>query len=217
MTPADIIADVRRLAQDSGLLRTSDSYSAAALLGFVNQVVRQTAVLRPDLFTLIADIPTAPQSAEQTMPADSARLVNIFAVKDGNAITEVSREAMDQSYPQWRGDPAGNPVNFMRHIRNPNRYFLYPRPAADVVLVGEYVQSPPVYTLNQPIALLPDSFQPVMVSGVLMLVAGVENSTESAERFKQYQEAYSQSLSTNFQSRAVTDTKDSGLDPRQVI
>jgi len=217
MTPNDIIVDVRRLAQDSGLLRTPDTYSAATLLGYVSQTLRQTAVLRPDLFTLIDDIPTTEGVSEQSMPADSARLVNIFAVKDGNAVTEVSREAMDRSYPQWRSDPAGLPVNFMRHIRNPNRYFLYPRPQADVVLVGEYVQSPPAYTLNQSIALLPDSFQPVMVAGVLMLVAGTENPTENQGRFKQYQEYFVQSLGANLQSRTVTDTKDSGLDPRQVI
>jgi len=217
MTPNDIIVDVRRLAQDNGLLRTPDTYTAAALLGFVNQILRQTAILRPDVFTLMTDISTTAGAVEQSMPADSIRLVNIFGVKNSNAILEVSRETIDQFYPQWRTDAAGTPVNYMRHVQNPNRYFLYPRPSAGIVLSGEYVQSPPAYTLNQTIALLPDGFQPTMVTGVLMLISGIENSSENAARYKQFQDAYTQALGVNLQSRVITDTKDSGLDPRQVI
>lgn len=217
MTPNDIIVDARRLAQDNGLLRTPDTYSAAALLGFVNQVLRQTAVLRPDLFTLMADITPTANVVEQTLPADSLRLVNILSVKNGAAITEVSREMMDQSYPQWRTDPAGTPVNYMRHVKNPNQYFLYPKPITGTVLTGEYVQSPPVYTLNQTISLLPDAFQPIIVSGVVMLISGVENNTQSGARFSQFQEMYAQALGANLQARVTTDTKSSGLDPRQVI
>lgn len=217
MTPNDIIVDVRRIAQDNGLLRTSNTYSAAALLAFTNQILRQTAILRPDLFTLMTDISTTPNVVEQSMPSDSIRLVNIFAVKDSNAVLEVSREAMDQSTPSWRTEAAGSPVNYMRHVRNPNRYFLYPKPTSGVVLTGEYAQSPPTYTLSQTIALLPDAFQPAMVAGVLMLVSGIENPTTDSARFKQFQEVYSQTLGVNLQSRTVTDTKASGLDPKQVI
>lgn len=217
MTPNDVIIDARRLAQDSGLLRAPDTYTAATLLGFVNQVLRQTAVLRPDLFTVITDIPTTPDVVEQTLPVDSMRLVNILAVKEGNAVTEVSREMMDQSYPQWRLDPSGVPVNYMRHVRNPNQYFLYPRPSSGVILIGEYVASPPAYTLNQRIALLPDAFQPVIVSGVVMLISGVENNTQNGQRFSQFQEMYAQALGANLQARVTTDTKSSGLDPKQVI
>lgn len=213
MTPNDVIVDARRLAQDSGLLRVSDTYAAATLLSFVNQVVRQTAVLRPDLFTVMADIPTTPNAVEQTLPADSMRLVNILSVKDGGAITEVSREMMDQSYPQWRLDSAGTPVNYMRHVRNPNQYFLYPKPSAGIVLTGEYAQSPPTYTLNQQIALLPDAFQPIIVAGVVMMISGIENPTTDSARFKQFQEAYAQALGANLQTRVITDTKSSGLEP----
>jgi len=217
MTPNDIIVDARRLAQDNGLLRTPDTYSASALLGFVNQTIRQTAVMRPDLFVLQADIPTTAGVVEQSMPSDSIRLMNIFAVKNGNAVLEVSRESLDQSYPQWRTVAAGTPVNYMRHVQNPNRYFLYPKPSAGIVLSGEYAQSPPVYTLNQTIALLPDAFQPVMVSGVMMLIAGVENATGDPNRYVQFQNAYAQALGVNLQTKVLTDTKEGGLDPRQVI
>ena len=217
MTPNDIIVDARRLAQDNGLLRTPDTYTAAALLGFVNQILRQTAILRPDLFVLQGDIATTANVVEQSMPSDSIRLMNIFAIKNGNAVLEVSREALDQSYPQWRTVAAGTPVNYMRHVQNPNKFFLYPRPISGIVLTGEYAQSPPAYTLSQNIALLPDAFQPIMVLGVVMLIAGVENATGDGVRFKQFQDSYTQALGVNLQTRALTDTKEGGLPPEQVI
>lgn len=203
MTPDNIITDAKRLAQDSTLLRTTDTYSNAALLGFVNQILKQTAILRPDLFTLTADIPTNPNVVEQEMPADSIHLVNILAVKDGGAIVEVSREAMDQFYPQWRSVAAGTPVNYMRHPRNPNRYYLYPRPKVNTTLTGEYAQTPPTYARMQPIALLPDSYQSAMVMGVLMLVAAVENKTTDPARYQQFQAAYEQSLGVSLQAKGT--------------
>ena len=50
-----------------------------------------------------------------------------------------------------------------------------------------------------------------------MLIAGIENPTTDAARFRQFQETYSQTLGVNIQSRTVTDTKASGLDSKQVI
>lgn len=217
MTPNDVILDARRLAQDNGLLRTPDTYSAATLLAFVNQVLKQTALIRPDLFSLITDIATTQNVVEQTMPSDSIRLVDIFAVKNGSAIVEVSRETMDRSYPQWRTDTASTPVNYMRHVKNPNKFFLYPRPTSGIILIGEYAQSPPAYTLNQTIALLPDSFQPAIVAGVVTLIAGIENVSMNEPRFKQFQTIYAQLLNANLQSRTITDTPESGLDKSEVI
>lgn len=217
MTPNDVIVEARHLAQDNGLLRSPDTYTAATFLGFVNQILRKTALLRPDLFAFVDDIATTPNVVEQSMPADSMRLMNIFAVKGGGGIVEVDRQTMDRSYPQWRTDAAGTPVNYMRHVQNPNKYFLYPRPTSGIELVAEYVQTPPTYTLNQTINLLPDSFQPAIVSGVVMLVAGIENATSNPDRYKQFEDSFKQALDVSFQSRVVTDLKSSGLDPKQVI
>jgi hypothetical protein len=208
MTPDNIITDAKRLAQDSTLLRTTNTYSNAALLGFVNQILKQTAILRPDLFTLTTDIPTNPNVVEQEMPADSLHLVNILAIKNGNALVEVSREAMDQFYPQWRSAASGNPVNYMRHPRNPNRYYLYPRPTVNLTLTGEYAQIPPTYTLMQPIALIPDSYQSALVMGVLMFIAAVENKTTDPARYQQFQAAYEQSLGVSLQARGTLGLKD---------
>jgi hypothetical protein len=214
MTPASVIEEVRRLVQDT---RVPYRYSDAVLLGFVNQTLKRIAILRPDLFSYIGELPTTANSVLQTLPSDSARLVEIFQVKDANAVTEVTRDVLDQSTPGWVGETAGTPVNFMRHVRNPNKFFLYPRPASGTVLIGEYIQSPPTYTINQTVGLLPDAYFPVVVDGTVFLAESVDNEHVNSGRAKMFQESFTQALGVSLQSRVVTDTESAGLDEKQVV
>ena len=214
MTPADIITEARVLVQDT---RAPYRYSDTLMLGWVNQTLKRMSVLRPDLFSFIGDIPTVANTVLQSCPVDSLRLVEIFQIKNGDAVTEVNRDVLDQMYPNWVNETAGTPVNFMRHVRSPNKFFLYPRPAAGVVLVGEYAQVPPVYTITQTIALLPDAYLPVAVDGVVFLAESVDNEHVNSGRAKLFQDSFAQTLATGLQVRSVTDTEEGGMDPRQVI
>lgn len=214
MTPADVIAEVRILIQDS---LAPNRYSDVVLLGFVNQTLKRMSLLRPDLFGFIGDIPLTANSALQSTPGNSGRLIEIFGVKDGNSMTEVSRDMLDQNYPGWLVSTPGTPVNFMRHVRNGNRFFVYPRPTAGIILTGEYVQAPPAYTLSQSIALLPDTYLPVVVDGTLFLAESVDDEHVNSGRAKLFQDTFAQTLGVNLQSRVVTDTEEGGLDPRQVV
>jgi hypothetical protein len=214
MTPQDVITEVRRLIQDeSAPLR----YSDAVLLGYVNQTLKRMAILRPDLFSLITNISTTANSVVQSCPSDSVRLVEIFQVVGGNAITEVSRDTLDQTTPGWVAESAGTPVNYVRHVRNPNRFFLYPAPTTGTQLTAEYIQSPPAYTIGQTVALLPDSYLSTVVDGTVYLAESVDNEHVNSGRAKLFFDSFTQSLGVGLQSRAITDTEEGGLDPRQVV
>lgn len=214
MTPADIITEARTLIQDS---RTPYRYSDTVMLNFVNQTLKRMSILRPDLFSVIGDIPTTANTVIQSCPADSLRLVEIFQIKNGDAVTEVNREVLDQMNPGWVNEAAGTPLNFMRHVRNPNKFFLYPRPATGVILVGEYAQVPPNYTLSQTITALPDAYLPVAADGVVFLAESVDNEHVNSNRAKLFQDSFSQTLAAGLQTRIVTDTEEGGLDPKRVI
>lgn len=214
MTPADIIAEARVLIQDS---RTPYRYSDVVLLGFVNQTLRRMSILRPDLFSVIGDIPTVANTVIQSCPSDSLRLVEIFQIKNGDAVTEVNRDVLDQMNPGWVNEAAGTPLNFMRHVRSPNKFFLYPRPIAGIVLVGEYAQVPPAYTLNQTITALPDAYLPVAADGVVFLAESVDNEHVNSNRAKLFQDSFNQTLAAGLQTRTITDTEEAGLSPGQVI
>jgi hypothetical protein len=214
MKPSEVIDEVRQLIQDT---IAPHRYSNPMLLGFVNQTLKRMAMLRPDLFAVVADFNTTPGSVLQSCPADSMRLVDIFQVKGGNAITEVNRQTLDRTVPDWQNAPAGQPVNFMRHVHNPNKFFVYPRPVAGVVLVGEYVQTPPDYALDDEIINPPDAYFPVVVDGTVFLAESIDNEHVNSGRAKLFQEAFLQGLGVSLQSRVVTDTPSAGLDPKQVV
>lgn len=210
----DVVTEVRRLIQDSSV---TQRYSDAVLIGFANQTLKRMSVLRPDLFAYIGEIPCAAGSVIQSPPTDSVRVVEIFQVKDGSGITEVDRTALDQTYPSWMNDAAGPTVNWMRHVRNPNKFFIYPKAPADLVLIGEYAQTPPNYTGTQTVALIPDAFFPVVVDGTVFLAESVDNEHVNSNRAQLFQQSFTQALGASAQSRVMTDTEDAGLAKGQVI
>lgn len=214
MTPNEVITEARRLIQDT---KTPYRYSDAVMLGFVNQTLKRMVLLRPDLFAVIGDFTTTANTVLQSCPADSTRLIEIFQVKNGNAITEVNRATLDRTVPNWQNDTAGQPVNFMRHVRNPNRFFVYPRPEAGVVLVGEYAQTPPDYTLDQEITYPTDAYFPAMVDGVVFLAESIDNEHVNSNRAKLFQDSFVQALGVSLQSRTITDTEAGGMSPKEVI
>ena len=209
----DVITEVRRILQDTN---SPQRYSDAILLGFANQALKRIAVLRPDLFAIIADIPTTQGSVVQSTPADSIRLIEIYSVKNGNGIIETNREALDQAYPTWMNDPEGAAVNFMRHVRNANKFFIYPKAPANQTLVGEYSQTPPDYDGTTAVALLPDAYFPVVVDATVFIAESVDNEHVNSQRAQLFQQSFTQALGVAAQSRAITDPERGGLDEEDV-
>ncbi len=214
MTLADAIVEVRRLLQDNN---APVRYSDALLIGFGNQALKRIAVLRPELFALIAEYSTVAGQVLQTMPSDSLRIMEIFQVKDGGGIVEVNRKAMEESYPSWSSDPAGPCVNWMRHVRNANRFFIYPKAPQGQVLIVEYSQVPKTYLIDEEIELLPEAYLPVLVDGMVFLAESVDNEHVNSNRAQLFQQSFTQSLGVGIQSRIVTDTDEGGLPSDQVV
>ena len=210
----DVITEVRRILQD---INAPQRYSDAVLLGFANQALKRIAVLRPDLFALIGEIPTTAGQVLQSAPSDSIRIMEIFQVKDGSGITETNREALDQTYPTWMNDAAAPTVNWMRHTRNANRFFIYPKAPASQVLIGEYAQTPPVYTGSQTVTLLSDAYIPVVIVATVFIAESVDNEHVNSNRAQLFQQSFTQALGVSAQGRVITDTEEGGLTNDQVI
>lgn len=210
----DVVTEARRLLQD---ISAPQRYSDTVLIGFANQTLKRMSVLRPDLFAYIGEIPTTAGAVIQSPPSDSIRIVEIFQVKDGSGITEVDRNALDQTYPGWMNDAAGPTVNWMRHVRNPNKFFIYPKAPAGQVLIGEYAQTPPNYTGAQTVELIPDAFFPVVVDGTVFLAESVDNEHVNSNRAQLFQQSFTQALGVSAQARSLTDTEEAGLAKEQVI
>jgi hypothetical protein len=114
-------------------------------------------------------------------------------------------------------DTAGATVNWMRHVRNPNKFFIYPKAPAGLILIGEYAQTPPNYLGADVVALLPDAFFPVVVDGTVFLAESVDNEHVNSNRAQLFQQAFTQALGVSAQARSLTDTEEAGLAKEQVI
>jgi len=212
MTPQEIIDEVRILIQDTDA--TTPRYTDSTLVGFVNQTLKRMAVVRPDLFAYIGEIPLSDGEVVHTAPSDSIRVFEIFRVKNGGSIREVSREMMDQSAPSWQADTAGACTNWMRHSRNPNRFFTYPASTTSQIVIGEYGQTPPTVAIGDTITLIPDVWFPVIVDGVMWLAESIDDEHVNSKRAQMFQQAFITALQVNLESRAVTDSERGGLDEK---
>lgn len=210
MTPADVITEVRKLLQDTlAPLR----YSDADLLGYLNQTVKRMVTIRPDLFNKLATVTLTPNDVMQSLPADAHRLIDIYYVVGKNSVTEVERPMMQRTYPQWVSDPAGTPLNFIRHERNPTKFFVYPKPAPGTEVVLEYVAVPADYGLSDTITAPTDGYLPALVDGVMFLASSIDDEHVDSNRAQLFLQSFTQALGVDLQSRVMTDNET--LPPQQ--
>jgi len=209
----DVITDVRRIVQDE---TTTYRYSDAFLLGMGNQALKRIQLLRPDLFAYVSTMTCTQGEVIQAAPSDSLRIIEVYSIVGGAGLVEAEREVLDQTLPTWVNDTEGAAVNWMRHVRNPNKFFIYPQAPAAQVLNIEYSQVPPTYDGTTTIALLPDAYFSVVVDCMVWLVESVDNEHVTSGRAKMFKESFTEALGVSKGSLPVTDTEDAGLDPIKV-
>ncbi len=209
----DIIAAARELLQDT---LVPYRYSDAFLLDKANQALRRIALFRPDLFAYVGTFLCTAGEVLQSAPADSFRVIEVFSIVGGGGVVEADRVVLDQTVPGWVSETAGPAVNWMRHVRNPNKFFIYPPAPAAQTLNIEYAQSPPTYDGTTAVTLLSDAYTPIVIDGVVWLTESIDNENVNNGRAKMFQTSFTQSLGVTAAARPVTDTETAGQDPNKV-
>ena len=204
----DVITEVRRILQDE---TTTYRYSDVFLLGLCNQGLKRIQLLRPDLFSFLSTVACTQGEVIQSAPSDSLRIVEVYSIVGGGGVVEAKREVLDQTVPAWSSATQGAAVNWMRHVRNPNKFFIYPPAPSGQTLKIEYSQVPATYDGTTAITLLPDAYFPALVDVVVFLAESVDNEHVNSGRAKMYQELFLSELGATTASLPVTDTEDAGL------
>jgi len=205
----DVITDVRRIVQDETV---PYRYSDAFLLSMCNQALKRIQLLRPDLFAFFGTVACDAGEVLQSAPSDSLRVIEVYSIVGGTGLVEASREVLDQTIPTWPNDTAAAAINWMRHVRNANKFFIYPQAPAAQTLDIEYSQVPTDYDGTTAVTLLPDAYFPVVVDMVVYLVEVIDNEHVTSGRAKLFRDAVEQMLGVSSASRLVTDTEDAGLE-----
>ena len=205
----DVIAEVRRIIQDETV---AYRYSDAFLLALCNQALKRIQLLRPDLFAFIGTVSCSAGEVLQSAPSDSLRVIEVYSIVGGTGLVEVDREVLDQTVPTWPNDTAGAAINWMRHVRNPNKFFIYPQAPASQVLNIEYSQVPTTYDGTTAVTLLPDAYFPVVMDATIFLAESIDNEAVTAGRAKLYKDSFENMLGVSKASLPVTDTENAGQD-----
>lgn len=208
MTPQDVITEVRQLIQDED---APYRYTDAFLLGKVNQALKRIAVLRPDLFAYVGTMTCTADAVIQSAPSDSIRVIEVYSIVGGNALTETNREVLDQNAPGWPNVAAAAAQNWMRNVRNPNKFYIYPKAPAAQDLNIEYAQTPTDYALTDTILLIPDGYFPVVVDASVFLVESVDNENVTSGRAQLFHDSFMRMLGLTTQAREITDSETSGM------
>jgi len=203
----DIITTVRRIIQDE---TTTYRYSDAFLLDLCNQGLKRIQLLRPDLFAFVSTVACTQGEVIQSAPSDSLRIIEVYSIVGGTGLVEADREVLDQTIPTWPNDAEAAAINWMRHVRNPNKFFIYPQAPAAQSLDIEYSQVPPTYDGTTTVTLLPDAYIPALVDVVVFLAESIDNEHVTSGRAKMYQELFMAELGATTASLPVTDTENAG-------
>lgn len=174
-------------------------------LQYANDALDVIALARPDLFSVIGDITAAANTAVQSAPADSLRLMEIFRVKDGRVVREADRISMDQLDPNWMGATSSAATkNWMRHQRDPNRFFVYPPPTSGVIYIGQYAQTPPEYQAVDDFPL-PDAYANLVQAYIIFRAESKDSEYATPQRSAAFGALFQQVLGVSVQSKAVAD------------
>ncbi len=168
MTPQDIIKQARHITNDAGTLAAIYRQADDELVSYVNEALKEVAILRPDLLSTVGDMTCAEGRCEQSITfLDAMSLLDVLCIHDGRALTPFDRVTMDQFKPGWRNEPAGEAQNWSPLTGDPLQFFIYPKAPAGQVLDVRYVRIPGVYAIADTIGDLPASYLPALADYVV--------------------------------------------------
>jgi hypothetical protein len=210
MTPNTIISEVREVIKDADA--TAYRSTDANLLTAVNRAMRRISLLRPDLFTTIGTI-TLVSGFTQTVP-NYGRIVEVFGISAGNAVVEVNRETLDMLTPTWRVAAPVAPtsiVNWMRHSRNPSKFFVYPPSNGTGTLDAEYTVPPAGYAFADTLPIS-EIYQPAVVDMTAAEVEWADDENVLTQRADAFYKRAASMLTAAIQTQPLTD-KETGQVP----
>lgn len=212
-TPQDVIAEARGAIQDTSV---PYRYSDSDFLRAFNHCLKRIALMRPDLFAVTESF-TCVAGALQTAPADSIRIIDVLQATTGQTINEVNRETLNLAYNTWPAGTTGAATDWMRNVRNPYQFFLYPPSAAAQTLLLQYSKSPSTLAVGTAVPTISDAYFPVLVDCLVWWMESYDNESVANKRAEMFQQSFRDLLGLTAQIKPITDTPEGGLTPEQVV
>lgn len=212
LTAQDVIdAAVWELNDSRSNPDTERTWNDPALLGYLNNGIRQIALVRPDMTAKVATIQLAP-GALQSLPADGLRLLTVLRNRgsdgkvDGQAITLTERKTLDASQPAWTATRSLVISNYVYDIRFGQSYYVYPGASGTTPVFIEisYAVAPNIQALTDALGVSEICVVPLKHWIKYECLAKERDDASSAEGAKTHYDAF-------FQELGLKTTSDSSL------
>lgn len=210
---SDVIAEVRVLINDND--PAAYRYTDAELIVKVDTGLKRVAMFRPDLFTTIGAVNTIANTTIQTVP-NFGRVVDVYNVVGGGSVAPASRDVLDQTYPSWRSDAPGPAVNWMRHVRNPSAFFIYPQAPTGQQLLCEYTVAPATTADSDPLPTS-DAYFPAIVDMSVACVEWGDDEFLVSQRAEAFYSRAKDALGVTEKNKAMLDSPTGGEPPQVAL
>lgn len=144
------------------------TYPAADMLGYLNEALRATAFVKPDMYTK-QEFVTLAAGVLQSIPADGVALLDIQQNEaSGRIVSQVDLQLLDEASRFW---PAGTQQAEVEHFtadpRTPRRFKVYPPNDGTGSVEVLYGAVPPALTSAGDSLVVADSYQNALINFVI--------------------------------------------------
>ena len=175
---------------------TGVRWPASELINWLNDCRRVVASIRPDIYSVSTSL-TLVSGAQQQLPADGVRLMDVPRVINGPAVTLTQRGFLDQQNPGWHQMAASSvPLHFMIDERYPSNFWVYPPATGGSSVEIIYQQSPTDLTASSALNVFENAYAGPMVDYVCFRAFSKDseyagNADRAAMHYKLFQDALS--------------------------
>lgn len=170
------VATVLSRASQQLLDASNTRFTQTELLDYLNEGQRAAAVLKPDFFSVTADV-TLVVGTKQSIPADGFMLFEVQCNVDATGLEQsgvrvCTRAVLDSLNPQWRmqknASTTGEVKNYIFEGREPRTFYVYPPMQTGALGVVRVVYAKtPVQVGSGDVISVPDILDAAMVDYVL--------------------------------------------------
>lgn len=183
------------------------TWPAADLLGFLNEALRATAFVKPDMYT-VEGFFTLKAGVLQTLPDDGLALMSITRNASGEIITQVDKDLLDESNRFWpQGTQEGAIEHYTADPRNPRRFTVFPPSDGTSSVEILYGAVPPELYYDTDELPIPDSYQTALVSFVIGKAYEKNGKRQDLTKSSQFRQQWGQLLGLKSQAQIAVAPK----------
>ncbi|MBV30866.1 MAG: hypothetical protein CL504_09545 [Actinobacteria bacterium] len=209
----DLLNSVKTILQDTGAVR----YSNDNLLKFFNDGQREVVLHRPDANVASATFACATGS-KQSLPAAALRLIDVVRNVNGQAVSQVEKQMLDQNLPDWHEQLAGSNgiEHFVYETTDPKNFYVFPKAVSGTHSIEIVYSTIPAdiaianFSTSTNVIGLDDVYANCLADYTLYRAYQIDSDEGNVSRSAMHFQAFAQSLGIKTRSDAASSPRPIG-------